>query len=63
MQLIGRYEYYGFNGKQWTDWLLIEKSNNVEHLNTLKNQQMEISKSIDKTTKLKHEFKIIKDNS
>lgn len=62
MQLIGRYEYYSSNGKQWTDWLLIEKSNNIEYINNLKNQQMEISKSIDKTTRLKHEFKIIKDS-
>ena len=51
-----RYEYFGSNGKTWTNWFNHSYSESPEdEIQTL----IEKSKEIDKITKLKHEYRYV----
>ena len=53
-----RYEHWGREGKQWTNWFRSTVCDTKEKAEENIKDSKELCKSIDKATKLKHEFKL-----
>jgi hypothetical protein len=53
-----RYEHWSKDGKKWTNWFRASVHDTEEMAKEDMKSSKELSKSIDKATKLKHEFSV-----
>lgn len=61
-EILCRYEHWTRGGKVWTKWFKSDSEDSLGEAKSRLSSLKELSKVIDKKTKLKHEFKIEESN-